>query len=81
MLSAYDPGLLGLARKVKCEVDPEHIECAWQLIYDRMEKLGRLEELEEPKPMKDWSTHRDGGPRTIKREDAVLSSGNETGKH
>jgi len=56
----------------KCEVDPENVECAWQLIYDRMEKLGRLEELEENKPMKDWSSHRDGGPRTITREDVKL---------
>ena len=56
----------------KCEVDPENIECAWQLIYDRMEKLGRLDELMENQPMKDWSTHRDGGPRTITREDMTL---------
>ncbi len=56
----------------KCEVDQEHIECAWQLIYDRMEKLGRLDELEEVKPMKNWSTNRDGGPRTIVREDMQL---------
>lgn len=70
-------GPCGGSAKGRCEVDPENIECAWQLIYDRMEKLGRLEELEEPKPMKDWSTHRDGGPRTVKREDAVLSSANE----
>jgi len=55
-----------------CEVDPENIECAWQLIYDRMEKLGRLDELEEVEPLKDWSTDRDGGPRTIIREDMKL---------
>ncbi len=56
----------------KCEVDPENVDCAWQLIYDRMEKLGRLEELEENKPMKDWSSNRDGGPRTVTREDLKL---------
>ena len=56
----------------KCEVDPEHIDCAWQLIYERMEKLGRLDELEENKPLKDWSHHRDGGPRTVTREDVKL---------
>lgn len=66
-------GPCGGSANGRCEVDPENIECAWQLIYDRMEKLGRLDELEEPKPMKDWSTHRDGGPRTLKREDADLS--------
>jgi len=56
----------------RCEVDPENIECAWQLIIDRMEKLGRLEELEENAPPKDWSTSRDGGPRKIIREDVTL---------
>ena len=56
----------------KCEVDPENIDCAWQLIYDRMERLGRLADLEENRPMKDWSTNRDGGPRTVTREDVKL---------
>lgn len=56
----------------KCEVDPENIECAWQLIYDRMEKLGRLGDLEVNQPVKDWSSNRDGGPRRIVREDMRL---------
>ncbi len=56
----------------KCEVDPENIDCIWQLIYDRMEKLGRLSDLESNKPLKNWSTNRDGGPRTVKREDMTL---------
>ncbi len=55
-----------------CEVDPEHTQCAWQLIYDRMEALGRLDELENNQPMKDWSPNRDGGPRTTTREDLKL---------
>jgi ferredoxin len=56
----------------KCEVDQENIDCAWQLIYDRMEKLGRLDELEKNEPAKDWTTNRDGGPRRIIREDMKL---------
>ena len=56
----------------KCEVDPANIDCVWQLIYDRMDKLGRLDELEECKQMKDWSPYRDGGPRTATREDVKL---------
>ena len=55
----------------KCEVDPE-TPCAWQLIYDRMEKAGRLEELLEVKPMKDWRTSGHGGPRKRVREDVEL---------
>ncbi|MFC1542018.1 methylenetetrahydrofolate reductase C-terminal domain-containing protein [Candidatus Latescibacterota bacterium] len=56
----------------KCEVDPENIDCAWQLIIDRMEKLGRLEELEQVRQPKNWTKNRDGGPRTITREDKRL---------
>jgi ferredoxin len=56
----------------KCEVDPENIECAWQLIHDRMHKLGRIRELEENQPLKDWSTARDGGVRKVVREDVRM---------
>jgi ferredoxin len=53
----------------KCEIDPE-VECGWQLIVDRLEALGLLEKVyEEVTPYKDWTTSRDGGPRTIVRED------------
>jgi ferredoxin len=62
-------GPCGGSTKGKCEVDTENIDCAWQLIYERMEKLGRLEELERNQPMKDWSRNRDGGPRKVIRED------------
>ena len=47
----------------------KEIECAWQLIYERMERLGRLEDLETVIPPKDWSTGRDGGPGKVVRED------------
>jgi len=62
-------GPCGGSAKGKCEVDPSSIECGWQLIYDRMARLGRLEELEENQPLKDWSSGRDGGPRKVVRED------------
>jgi len=51
-----------------CEIDPQ-VECAWQLIYDRLQARGELELLEEIIPPRDWSTNRDGGPRRIVRED------------
>lgn len=54
-----------------CEVDPD-IECAWQLIYDRLSKMGKLDTLLEIQPPKNWSTSRDGGPRKIVREDLRL---------
>jgi ferredoxin len=55
-----------------CEVNPE-IECAWQLIYDRMSKMGRLETLYEYQPPKNWRSSRDGGPRKIVRPDLRLA--------
>jgi len=51
----------------KCEISPD-IPCAWQLIYDRLAALGRLDELEEIEPVKDWSTSHAGGPRKITME-------------
>jgi hypothetical protein len=50
----------------------EDVDCAWQLIYDRLKQLGKLELLMEVEPPKDWSTSRDGGPRRIVREDLLL---------
>jgi ferredoxin len=52
----------------KCEIAPD-VDCAWQLIYDRMKALGRLDLLEKVEPMKSWKTSRDGGPRRLSRND------------
>lgn len=54
-----------------CEVSPE-IDCAWQLIYDRLSSLGKLDVLMDLQPPKNWRTSRDGGPRKIVREDLRL---------
>ena len=59
-----------------CEIDPE-TDCAWQLIYDRLESTDRLEVLMELQAPKNWQTSRDGGPRKIVREDLRLVSEEE----
>ncbi len=64
-------GPCGGSRNGQCEIDPE-IDCAWQLIYDRLRALGKLELMTEIQPARDWSTSRDGGPRKIVREDLRL---------
>ena len=64
-------GPCGGSQNGKCEINPE-IDCAWQLIYDRLQTLGKLELLTEIQPVKDWSTSRHGGPRKIVREDLKL---------
>lgn len=46
----------------KCEIDAK-VPCGWQLIYDRMKSLGRVSELEEIIPTRDWSSSWSGGPR------------------
>lgn len=70
-------GPCGGSQDGSCEVDAK-IDCAWQLIYDRLEKLGRLDQLEEILPPKDWSRGRDGGPGTLRREDAArLATGGD----
>jgi ferredoxin len=61
-------GPCGGSAKGKCEIDKE-IDCAWQLIIDRLEALDRLDEYETLCPLKDWSTDRAGGPRKVVRED------------
>ena len=59
-----------------CEVDPE-TPCAWQLIYDRLTHLGRIDVLMNPQPPKNWKASRDGGPRRIIRDDLRLAAEQE----
>jgi ferredoxin len=64
-------GPCGGSQNGKCEVNPE-TDCAWQLIYERLGRLGQLERLAVIQPPKDWSKDYDGGPRKIVREDLKL---------
>ena len=50
-------GPCGGAHEGKCEVDPEK-DCAWVLIYRRLDKLGRLEKMEQILPPKKFSVQR-----------------------
>lgn len=52
----------------KCEISKE-VDCAWQLIVDRLQSLDRMDEYETLSPLKDWSHDRAGGPRKVVRED------------
>jgi ferredoxin len=61
-------GPCGGSTKGKCEISPD-VDCAWQLIWDRMKALGIEKRYEEVMEAKDWRTSRDGGPRKIVRED------------
>jgi len=61
-------GPCGGSTNGKCEINKE-IDCAWQLIIDRLKALDKLDTYEELSPLKDWSTDRAGGPRKVIRED------------
>ncbi len=55
----------------KCELSKD-IECAWQLIHDRLAHFKRLNDLNKIQPPRDWSSSHHGGPRTTVREDVTI---------
>ena len=54
-----------------CEVDKD-IDCVWQLIYDRLKKLNKLDNLTAVRGAKDWRTSTNKGQRKTKFEEAML---------
>lgn len=44
-----------------CEIGGE-VPCGWQMIFDRLKALGRLDQMEEIIPIRDWSKSFSGGP-------------------
>jgi len=54
-----------------CEIDKD-VECGWQLIYERMKRINQLNKLTEIEETRDWSTSRDGGPRSMRRKDVII---------
>lgn len=64
-------GPCGGSQDGHCEVNKD-IKCAWQLIYDRLKGLGKLDLLDVIQPPKDWRTARDGGPRKFVKEEAMI---------
>ncbi|HHX64501.1 MAG TPA: hypothetical protein GX702_06380 [Chloroflexi bacterium] len=64
-------GPCGGSENGRCEVDPEHLDCAWQMIYDRLVRIGQVDRLLAVEPVKDWSPSRHGGPRRTVRKDML----------
>lgn len=58
-------GPCGGAQGGKCEVSPD-LPCAWQLIIERLSKMGRLYILEEIVPPKNWGKSPAGSSVTQK---------------
>lgn len=61
-------GPCGGSRNGFCEIDSK-TPCGWQLIVDRLEATGCLDQYETILEPADWSRSRDGGPRKLVRED------------
>jgi len=55
-------GPCGGVNNDKCEINKE-LDCAWYLIVERLEALGRLDDYEKLFPVKNWAKDRAGGPR------------------
>ena len=64
-------GPCGGSSNGKCEINPD-VDCAWQLIWDRLKELGQTDLYSQIMPAKDWRSARDGGPRKIVREDMAI---------
>jgi ferredoxin len=64
-------GPCGGSQQGRCEVNPD-TDCAWQLIIERLQQLGQLDNLRVYIPPKDWSPSQSGGPRKLVREDHVI---------
>jgi ferredoxin len=64
-------GPCGGSSQGECEIRKD-TACAWQLVYDKLKALGKLDRLENFIPPKDWSTNKDGGPRKYTREDLAI---------
>jgi hypothetical protein len=61
-------GPCGGSNDGKCEISPD-VDCGWELIIERMKRLGTLDRLTEIVPARDWSSSPHGGPRRVVRED------------
>ena len=55
----------------KCEINKE-LDCAWNLIIERLEALGKLDSIKPVEMYKDWRPSHSGGPRKMLREDLRL---------
>ena len=63
-------GPCGGSARGKCEISKE-VDCIWDMIVKKKTEQGRLGDLVQMKPAKDWRTARDGGPRKSVREELV----------
>jgi len=54
----------------KCEIAKD-VDCIWDIIVRKLMQEGRLDDLLQFRPAKNWTTARDGGPRRMIREEML----------
>ena len=64
-------GPCGGSQNGKCEINKD-VDCIWQMIYDRLVRLDRKEQMLEVAPIRDWRTAGHGGPRKTTRDDLTI---------
>lgn len=55
----------------RCEIHKE-IPCIWQSIHDRLERIGKQNDMERIAPIRDWRSAGHGGPRKTIRDDLTV---------
>ena len=58
----------GTSKDGKCEVNNE-MDCGWNLIYDRLKEIGKLDFMKEIRPPFDWSKDRSSGIRKLVKKE------------
>jgi ferredoxin len=61
-------GPCGASTLEQCEISPD-TPCVWQLIYERLDAIGQLANLDPIVPARDWRDAWHSGARTIVREE------------
>lgn len=64
-------GPCGGSQDGRCEIHRD-VDCIWQLIYDRMGRIERQDEMKVSAPIRDWSVAGHGGPRKQVRDDLTV---------
>ena len=54
-----------------CEIGDD-TDCGWQLIFDRLQRINQVHRLLEINDVRDWRSSRDGGPRSLRRDDMIV---------
>lgn len=55
----------------RCEIHKE-VLCVWQAIHDRLDRIGRKDDINRIAPIRDWSSAGHGGPRKQVRDDLTV---------